>query len=522
MNVGDWTAKQSAVIPNKVALISDGNEMTYKELNNRVNHLANALISYGIRKGDRVAALLYNSFEFVEVYFSLAKIGAIFVPLNFRLAGLELKYMLTDSESKILIFDESFLEVIDSIRPSLSTFIIHYIALGSLRLPWVKNYEEFILEFPDEEPTLNEVVRLEDPQMIMYTSGTTGVPKGALLSHLKTFYNTFNAVLYFNMTSKDIMLVVMPLFHSGGLNISLIPILYVGGTAIIQKSFDPDRTPSLIEKYRITMTMMVPTMLNFMIKQGSIDKYDLSSLKTLLSGGEPISISLVKAYQDKNIPIRQVFGQTETSIQLWLSEEDSLRKIGSVGKPVFHSDVQVVNKNCKKIVPGEVGEIVLKGPTQMLSYWKDPRLTAETIKDGWLHTGDLATVDEEGFVFMIDREKDMYISGGENVYPAEVENVYGSNPKILEVAVIGIPDEKWGEVGKALIVLKEGETMTEEEAINFLQGKLARYKIPKYVEFTEEFPKTASGKVKKSELREKYGYKTVDERIKTAQIKSVQ
>jgi len=347
----------------------------------------------------------------------------------------------------------------------------------------------------------------------MYTSGTTGIPKGALLSHQKTFYNTFNAVLYFDITSKDLMLVNMPLFHSGGLNISAVPILYTGGTAVIQKSFDPQQALSLIEKHRITLAMMVPTMINFMLKQGDIDNYDLSSMKTLMVGGEPIPLSLIKAYQDRNIPIRQVFGQTETSIQLWLSEEDAIRKIGSVGKPVFHADVRVVDKSGKDVFPGEVGEIVLNGPTQMLGYWNDPKLTAETIKDGWLHTGDLATVDEEGFVYMVDREKDMYISGGENVYPAEIERVLGENPKILEVAIIGVPDEKWGEVGKALIVLKDGEKMTEDEAIEFLRGKLAKYKIPKYAEFTSEFPKTASGKIKKTELREKYGHKKVAERI---------
>lgn len=519
MNVGEWIVKQNVVFPNKTAILFEERKITYNELNNRVNCLANALIANGIHKGDRVAALLYNCPEFLEIYFALAKIGAIFVPLNFRLAGQEIKYMLTDSESNFLIFDESFSEMIDSIHPNLSIDLKNYTVLGNSRLTWVKSYEEFIVEFPDREPAVTEEVRLEDPQMIMYTSGTTGIPKGALLSHHKTFYNTFNAVLYFNMTSKDIMLVVMPLFHSGGLNISLIPILYVGGTAVIQKSFDPEQTLSLLEKHRVTMSMMVPTMLNFMIKQGSMDRYNLSSLRTLLSGGEPISISLLKAYQGRNIPIRQVFGQTETSIQLWLSEEDAIKKTGSVGKPVFHSDVQVVNRSGKKVVPGEVGEIVLKGPTQMLGYWKDPKLTAETIKDGWLHTGDLATVDEEGFVYMIDREKDMYISGGENVYPAEIEKVYGSNPQILEAAVIGVPDEKWGEVGKALIVLKEGEKMTEEDAIEFLRGKLAKYKIPKYIEFTSEFPKTGSGKIKKSELRKKYGHKTVSERIRTTSIK---
>jgi len=514
MNVGDWITKRSILSPNKTAIISDERKITYRELNDRVNCLANALINKGIHKRDRVAALLYNCPEFIEVYFALAKIGAIFVTLNFRLAGPEIQYMLTNSESSFLIFDEHFSEMIESIRSNLSIDQKKYVSLGNSGQTGAIEYERLIAESPAKEPEIKEEVGLEDPQMIMYTSGTTGIPKGALLSHQKTFYNTFNAVLYFDITSKDLMLVNMPLFHSGGLNISAVPILYTGGTAVIQKSFDPQQALSLIEKHRITLAMMVPTMINFMLKQGDIDNYDLSSMKTLMVGGEPIPLSLIKAYQERNIPIRQVFGQTETSIQLWLSEEDAIRKIGSVGKPVFHADVRVVDKSGKDVFPGEVGEIVLNGPTQMLGYWNDPKLTAETIKDGWLHTGDLATVDEEGFVYMVDREKDMYISGGENVYPAEIERVLGENPKILEVAIIGVPDEKWGEVGKALIVLKDGEKMTEEEAIEFLRGKLAKYKIPKYAEFTSEFPKTASGKIKKTELREKYGHKKVAERIK--------
>lgn len=514
MNVGDWITKRSILSPNKTAIIFEERKIKYSELNERINRLANALINWGIKKGDRVAALLYNCPEFLEVYFALAKIGAIFVTLNFRLAGPEIQYMITDSESSFLIFDKHFSEMIESVCSNLSIDQKNYVSLGNSGQTWTTEYEKFIEESPAKEPGIKEEVRLEDPQMIMYTSGTTGIPKGALLSHQKTFYNTFNAVLYFDITSKDIMLVTMPLFHSGGLNIASVPILYTGGTAVIQKSFDPKQALSLIEKHRITLAMMVPTMINFMLKQGSIDNYDLSSMKTLMVGGEPISLSLIKAYQDRNIPIRQVFGQTETSIQLWLSEEDAIRKIGSVGKPVFHADVRVVDKSGKDVVLGEVGEIVLNGPTQMLGYWNDPKLTAETIKDGWLHTGDLATVDEEGFVYMVDREKDMYISGGENVYPAEIERVLGENPKILEVAIIGVPDKKWGEVGKALIVLKDEEKMTEEDVFEFLRGKLAKYKIPKYAEFTNEFPKTGSGKIRKTELREKYGHKKVAERIK--------
>lgn len=519
MNVGDWITKRSILSPNKTAIIFEEQKITYSKLNERTNRLANTLINKGIKKGDRVAALLYNCPEFLEVYFALAKIGAIFVTLNFRLAGPEIQYMINNSNSNLLIFDEHFSEMIDSIRSNLSIDQKNFVSLGNSAKDWAIMYERFIEESPANEPEIKEEVRLEDPQMIMYTSGTTGIPKGALLSHQKTFYNTFNAVLYFDITSNDIMLVNMPLFHSGGLNIAAVPILYTGGTAVIQKSFDPKQALSLIENHRITLAMMVPTMINFMIKQGDIDNYDVSSMKTLMVGGEPISLSLIKAYQDRNIPIRQVFGQTETSIQLWLSEEDAIRKIGSVGKPVFHADVRVVNKKGKDVVPNEVGEIVLNGPTQMLGYWNDPKLTAETIQDGWLHTGDLATVDEEGFVYMVDREKDMYISGGENVYPAEVEKVLGENAKILEAAIIGVPDEKWGEVGKALIVLRDDQKMTDEDVFEFLSGKLAKYKLPKYVEFTDEFPKTGSGKIKKTELREKYGHKKVADRIKEGSAK---
>ena len=516
MNVGNWIRKRSILSPNKTAIIFEDQKITYSEINERVNRLANALLNRGIKKGDRVAALLYNCPQFLEVYFALAKIGAIFVTLNFRLAPRELLYMIENSGTSFLIFDQAFSEGIDSIRPSLSIKENNFVCVGNDKPKWAQGYEEFLKQGSAFEPQVEEEIDLEHPQMIMYTSGTTGIPKGALLPHRKTFYNTFNAVLYFDLTSKDVMLVVMPLFHSGGLNIAAVPTLYTGGTIVIQKSFDPKQTLSLIEKHKITLAMLVPTMLNFMLKRANLDDYDLSSIRTLMVGGEPIPLTLIKAYMDRGIPIRQVFGQTETSILLWLSEEDAIRKIGSVGKPVFHSEVRVVNKKGEDVAPKEVGEIIVKGPVQMLGYWNDPKQTAETIRDGWLHTGDLATVDEEGFVYIVDREKDMYISGGENVYPAEIERVLGEHPKILEVAVIGVPDEKWGEVGKALIVPKTGEKLTKEEVLDFLKDKLAKYKIPKHVEFTTEFPKTASGKIKKVELRKKFGGKKVIERVKNS------
>ena len=513
MNVGDWITKRALISREKTAIIFKDKVISYQELNERVNRLCNSLLKMGIKKGDRVAAMLYNCPEFLEVYFALARLGAIFVTLNYRLAEQELKYQLMNSGTSLLIFDNDFLTKIALIKSQITINEGNYICLGNNGLEWAKEYEAVIACGSCEEPGIKETVEINDPQMIMYTSGTTGIPKGALLSHEKTFYNTFNAQLYYDMISKDVMLVVMPLFHSAGLNISAVPILYAGGTAVIQKSFDPALTLSLIEKHRITLSMMVPTMLNFILKGVNIDDYDLSSLRSLMVAGESISLSLIKEYQNRNIPIRQLFGQTETSIQLWLAEEDAISKAGSVGLPVFHSDVRVVNKEGRDVAPGDVGEVILKGPTQMLCYWNDPEQTAETIKDGWLHTGDLATMDKDGYVFIVDRESDMYISGGENVYPAEIERVYGYHQKILEAAVIGVPDEKWGEVGKALIVLKKGEIMSKNEAVSFLKRKVADFKIPRYVEFTQEFNKTASGKIKKAELRKKYCYSSAEHSV---------
>jgi len=511
MNVGDWIRKRGQISADHTAVIFEDNRkegkptytFTYRELNERVNRLANALLEKGICKGDRVATFCYNCNQMLETYFAVSKIGAIIVPLNFRLEAPETTFMLRDSGSKAIVFQDCFGEIIRSLQPSVHIPSSSYFVIGEKGSSW-ESYEELLKRSSPEEPEV-EGAEIDEPQMIMYTSGTTGIPKGALMSHKKTFYNTLNAQIYFDLTSRDIMLVVMPLFHSGGLNICALPILYQGGTAVIQSAFKPKETLALIQKYKVTAGLVVPTMLNFFLKKGGIDHFDLSSLRILMIGGEPLPVALIEEFEKRNICIRQVFGQTETSIQLCqMPNEKDGKKKGSVGRSVFHADIRLVDEKGKDVGPGEVGELILKGPTQMLGYWNNPEETAKTIKDGWLYTGDLARMDEEGYVYIVDRARDVIISGGENIYPAEIERVYACNPKILEAAVIGVPDDKWGEVGKALIVLKEGETMTDEEAIGFLKGKLAKYKIPKQVEFTDEFPKTASGKIKKSELKKRY------------------
>jgi fatty-acyl-CoA synthase len=339
----------------------------------------------------------------------------------------------------------------------------------------------------------------------MYTSGTTGLPKGAILSHRKTFFNALNADLFYHLTSKDIMIVSRPLFHSGGLLVEAAPVLYKGGTLILKKRFQSHEILETIQKYRVTLLEMAATVYQFILQECDLSQYDLSSIRCYFTRGERVPKAMLKEFYRKGITLSQIFGQTEASTITFLSPEDAVPKMGSVGLPVFHGEVRIVDKTGKEASPGEVGEIIIKGPTLMSGYWNRPELTAETIRDGWLYTGDLARMDEEGYIYIVDREKDMYISGGENVYPAEIEKVLHTHPKIFDAGIVGIPDEKWGEVGKAFIVLKPKETMGNGEVFEFLKGKVAEYKIPKVVEYVEALPKTASGKIQKFILKETHG-----------------
>jgi fatty-acyl-CoA synthase len=502
IHIGDWIKKWSFLQPNKRALIFEEHPFTYQEVNLRTNQLSHFLLELGIQKGDRVSVLLYNCHQYIETFFALSKIGAILVPLNWRLAGPELEFIIKDSGSRILIFDTEFVEVVASLRLNLNLSNGDYISVGSPCPDWAKDYEKGLLENPLHEPHLEVSIGDEDPHILMYTSGTTGIPKGAILSHRKTFFNALNADIFYNLTSKDIMIVSRPMFHSGGLLVEAAPVLYKGGTLILKKRFRPHEILETIQKYRVTLLELPATVYQFILLECDLSQYDLSSVRCYFTGGERVPKTMLKEYYRKGITISQIFGQTEASTITFLSPDDAVLKIGSVGLPVFHGEVRIVDKMGKDVSPAEVGEIIIRGPTLMSGYWNRPDLTSETIRDGWLYTGDLAKTDEEGYVYIVDREKDMYISGGENIYPAEIEKVLHSHSKIFDAGIVGVPDEKWGEVGKAFIVLKPGETMSNGEIFEFLKGKVAKYKIPKYVEFIEELPKTASGKIQKFLLKE--------------------
>jgi fatty-acyl-CoA synthase len=504
LNVGGWVSKWALVRPVKIALYADGRPFTYKELNDRSNRAARLLADLGIRKGDRVGMVLYNSNEYIEIYFALSRMGAIMVPLNWRLVPREVEFILRDSGTSVLFFGSEFAALAESMRGTGAVPSGKFICIGGSTPSWAMDYEKALEERPGPFPSPGIDVAGEDPNVIMYTSGTTGVPKGAVLSHRKTFFNVLNANIFYGLVHEDVMLVPRALFHSGGLLVEALPVLYKGGTLVMQKRFSPLDILKAIEAYRVTVAELPAVTLRNILEQGDLAEYDLGSVKCWFTGGERVPPTLINDYGERGITISQIYGLTETSTVAYLPRTDAKRKIGSVGIPVFHGDVKVVNKEGREAKPGEIGEIVVSGCITMSGYWGKPELTEETIKDGWLHTGDLATVDEEGFLYIVDREKDMFISGGENVYPAEIEKVYLENPKILNVAAVGIPDEKWGEVGMVFIVLKEGEAMSEEEALAFADNRLARYKMPKLARIVSALPMTAAQKIKRNELRKKH------------------
>lgn len=503
MNVGNWVTKWAFLMPDKAALIFEGEVFTYKRLNERINQTAHKLKGMGIGKGNRVGVLMYNTHELVEIFFALGKIGAILVPLNTRFVSTEIEYIIRDSRLDVLIFGQPFVGVLEPLIGILPIKEGHYMCLGEAPA-WAKKYEDEMAQQPVSEPIVDEPIGGEDAVIIMYTSGTTGTPKGAILSHRKTFFNSLNANIYYGLTPSDIMLAPRPMFHSGGLLVELCPTIYKGGTVIMKGRFSPEDILTTIEKYKVTVLEVAATVLRFILEDCDISKYDLRSLRVCYTGGERVPSALLEDYAKRGIIISQIYGQTETSTLTWLSMEDAVRKRGSIGKPVFHGDVRIVGNDGHQVGPGEIGEIVVSGCITMNGYWEKPELTEDTIVDGWLHTGDLATIDDEGFMYIVDRKKDMFITGGENVYPAEIEKVLLENRKVLNVGVCGIPDEKWGEVGMASIILKDGESMKEAEAIAICDGKLARYKIPKVIRFVDELPMTAAHKIMRKKLREDY------------------
>ena len=501
VNHYDWSAYHANVRPNKIAIrdLSINKELTYSELEIRSNKLAEWLQKNGVGKGDRVAILSHNCAEFFELEFACAKIGAIELPLNWRLTKPELEYILNDSTPTVLIYDSSFLDISLELQKDCQI-------KASLQIDNedpLSQYESALRESNgnyEEVPTTHD-----DLIMIMYTSGTTGHPKGAMINHRMQLYNCINLASPAFVSAETVQLVVLPLFHTGGMNCYANPVLHAGGELILIREFDPGLALSILgnSEYKVSHFFAVPAPYQFMMNHPDFDKTDLSFLKIAGIGGAPCAEAILKTWSGRGVSMIQGWGMTETSPGgIGLDAADAERKLGSAGKPLMHTEVKVVDDDGNELPWGEVGELYIRGPNITPGYWNKPEATEESFDGDWLKTGDAARFDDEGFVYIVDRWKDMYISGGENVYPAEVENVIYQLPQIAEAAVIGVPDERWGETGKVFISLKEGQTIEEKDIIEHCLKNLAKFKVPQSVEFVDILPRNATGKVLKRKLRE--------------------
>ncbi|MET9616463.1 acyl-CoA synthetase [Kitasatospora indigofera] len=500
--IGSWPARRARRTPGRTAVVHQDGELTYAQLHLRVLRLAHALRALGVGRGDRVAYLGPNHPAFLETLFATGALGAVFVPLNTRLAAAELAFNLGDSGSAVLVHAREQAEAAGAAASAAGTRRL--ISLDG-PAPGVLGYED-LLAGSGTEP-LDEAVAPDSPCMIMYTSGTTGRPKGAVLSHANITWNSVNVLVDTDLAADEVTLVAAPLFHTAGLNMSCLPTLLKGGRVVLLAAFDPDRVLELVGTRRVTAMFGVPTMFDAMAARPAWATTDLSSLRALNCGGAPVPERTIAAYLARGLAFSQGYGMTEASPGvLYLDREQTTAKAGAAGVPHFFTDTRVVRPDGSAAAPGESGEILVSGPNVMTGYWGRPEETAATFaEDGWLRTGDIARTDGDGYAYIVDRVKDMFISGGENVYPAEVENALLGHPDVAECAVIGVPDARWGEVGRAVVVLGPGATATGRDVLAFLDGRLARYKIPASVVLAGTLPRTASGKIVKPALRAAYG-----------------
>jgi O-succinylbenzoate-CoA ligase len=494
--LGSWPARRARKTPHRTALIHQGHAITYAELHERSTRLAHALRDTGIRRGDRIAYLGPNHPSFLETLFAAGLLGAIFVPLNTRLTAPEIAYELRDCGAISLLHAPSHTALAETAREETS--------IRTTIMADSPQYEQ-LLAAASTEP-VDEPVPLDDICIIMYTSGTTGRPKGAMLTHANLTWNAVNVLVDHDLITDEVALVSAPLFHTAGLNMLTLPVLLKGGACVLVEAFDPGSTLDLIKEHRVTFMFGVPAMFDQVARHPHWEHADLSSLRILTCGGSPVPTPLIAAYQQRGLTFLQGYGMTEASPgTLFLDAEHAVSKAGSAGVPHFFSDVRVVRTDLTPVGVGETGEVVVSGPHVMPGYWGLPQESESALVKGWFRSGDAARIDEDGYVTIVDRLKDMIISGGENIYPAEVEDALLAHPGIAECAVIGVPDDKWGEVGRAVVVPCTDAVIDPDEVLASLSGRLAKYKIPKTVVVAESLPRTASGKLLKTRLRQLHG-----------------
>lgn len=488
----------SLYLPGKLALrdFQTGEAYSYAEVDFITDRMAGALLEPGLQPGERIAVLAGNSVAYVMLFFAVQKIGAILVPLNFRLSPRELAQNLEDCAPSVLIHSENYSHVArDAGRRT-----------GVHRLMTMDAFAQ-VIEKPANLPEFEEDILLAPnaPCLILFTSGTTGRPKGAIITNNMVQWNAINTRLHLEITPNDHTLNFAPLFHTGGWNVLLTPFLYSGASVTIVEKFD---APALLEAFareRVTILFGVPTMMRMWADCENFADSDLAAVRFAIVGGEPMPIPLIERYHKKGIPIRQGYGLTEVGPNCFsLHHDDAIRKAGSIGRPNFYIRTRIVDDAGNDVAAGEVGELWLAGPVVTPGYWNNPQATAEAITDGWFHTGDLVRRDAQNYYYVVDRKKNMFISGAENVYPAEIEAFLRTHPAVKDVAVVGVPDDKWGEAGAAFIVPVQGASLTPNQLRSFCQGNLARYKIPKHFLFIDSLPVGDTGKIQTNELKEKF------------------
>jgi fatty-acyl-CoA synthase len=525
MIVGDWLARRAQLTPDKVALIdatggagAGRRPITYREWNAAANRTANLLRErLGVQRGDRVAVLALNCVEYLDLWFACGKLGAILQTLNWRLAARELAALIDDGTPVVLVYGAEFAETVAALMgPGGARHQPQLVALGTggsapaagpEALPFLAREGH-----SDEAPPEVEM-GFDDPWVICYTGGTTGLPKGALLTHGNVTWNAINTVTSWGLTPDDVAVLNAPLFHTGGLNVFTAPLVHIGGSSIVCRGFDPDQVFDLVRDGGVTIYFGVPTTFIALQQHPRWAEADFARLKFVISGGAPCPLPVFETFWARGVSFKTGYGLTEAGPNnFWLPAEEVRRKPGAVGFPLFHVDARLVRAGGEPCAADEVGELLLRGPHVCAGYWNQPEESARAIVDGWLHTGDLARRDAEGCYTIVGRLKDMIISGGENIYPAEVESVLAAHPAVAEAALIGVPDPRWGEVGRAIVVPRPGAApagdVLVEELIAFCRDRLGHYKVPRSVVFVEELPKTGAGKIDKARLVERYGRDT--------------
>ena len=513
--IGQWATKHAIIDTHRTALVDDRRSVTYAEFDARTTAVARALREEGVGAGDRVALLSLNSIEYLELVFAVAKLGAVTVPLNFRLSARELAYMLKDAGVTAYVFDSRLGGLaVDSVVEHDVPLALP-ISIGPLdeglqqRLAQttgtsIREFGAFGVE--SAEPWGGEVDG-GSVALILYTSGTTGNPKGAMITHDNLRSNAVHSAFMGSGIGRyDATITVTPLFHVGGLCVHTLSLLYFGGKVVIREKWDAREFVETMEREKATLQFLVPAMWLEVTRLSGLDEYDLSSMRYAVSGGAPCPVTVIEKLQGLGWLFLEGFGMTETTANsLVLDAESATSKRGSVGLPLMHVDARVGGPNDEDAPVGEIGELLFRGPSIAKGYWGLPEATAEAWRGGWFHSGDLARVDEDGYFYIVDRKKDMVISGGENVYPAEVEQVLHRHEGIRDVAVIGVPHDKWGETVVAVVTESPGAALSQDEVIAFCRANLAHYKCPTKVIVVDELPRTATGKLLKRDLRQRYG-----------------